>query len=117
MVPCILSFAKNSFSLLLFPLGEALLSISASVICLRAALLGVGISHQALTKFAELLKLEAGSGPGNLTSKFSAAELRTETGGGEIIVRGRLIFSVKIIVWEYYSDPPSWMLEAGGCWN
>ena len=48
--------------------------------------MGVGISHQALTKFAELLKLEAGSGPGNLASKFSAAELRTETGGGETLV-------------------------------
>ena len=52
----------------------------------RAALLGVGISHQALTKFAELLKLEAGSGPCNLASKFSAAELRTEPGGDRAYV-------------------------------
>ena len=51
----------------------------------RSALLGVGISHQALTKFAELLKLEAGAGPGNIASKFFAAELRSETGGGELI--------------------------------
>lgn len=49
----------------------------------RAALLGVGISHSALTKFAELLKLEAGAGPGNLASKFTSAELRSESGGGE----------------------------------
>jgi len=48
----------------------------------RAALLGVGISHSALTKFAELLKLEAGAGPGNLASKFTSAELRSESGGG-----------------------------------
>ena len=48
-------------------------------------MLGVGISHQALSKFAELLKLEAGAGPGNLASKFSATELRSETGGGEMI--------------------------------
>ena len=54
----------------------------------RAALLGVGISHQALTKFAELLMLEAGSGPGNLASKFSTAELRTETGGDRAYVAG-----------------------------
>ena len=48
----------------------------------RATLLGVGISHQALTKYAEMLKLESGAGPSNIASKFSSAELRTETGGG-----------------------------------
>jgi len=48
----------------------------------RAAILGIGISHQALTKYAELLQLESGSGPSALASKFTPAELRLETGGG-----------------------------------
>jgi len=48
----------------------------------RAALLGVGISHSALTKYAEMLKLEAGAGPSNQAAKFHADELRTETTGG-----------------------------------
>merc|ERR1712112_676467 len=47
----------------------------------RAALLGVGISHSSLTKLAELLKLESGTGPSNVATKFSAGELRSETGG------------------------------------
>ena len=42
----------------------------------RAALLGVGISHSSLTKLAELLKLESGTGPSNVATKFSAGELR-----------------------------------------
>ena len=50
----------------------------------RAALLGVGISHSALTKYAEMLKLEAGAGPSNQAAKFHADELRTETTGGEL---------------------------------
>lgn len=48
----------------------------------RAAILGIGISHQALTKYAELLQLDSGSGPAGLASKFNPAELRQETGGG-----------------------------------
>jgi len=48
----------------------------------RAAILGIGISHQALTKYAELLQLESGSGPAGLASKFTPGELRLETGGG-----------------------------------
>jgi len=48
----------------------------------RTALLGVGISHSSLTKLAELLKLESGTGPSNVATKFSAGELRSETGGG-----------------------------------
>merc|ERR1712209_404160 len=48
----------------------------------RAAILGVGISHQALTKYAELLKLESGSGPSNVAPKFAASEQRVETLGG-----------------------------------
>jgi len=48
----------------------------------RAAILGVGISHSALTKYAELLKLESGSGPSNVAPKFSSSELRLETVGG-----------------------------------
>lgn len=48
----------------------------------RAAILGIGISHQALTKYAELLQLESGSGPAGVASKFSPAELRLESGGG-----------------------------------
>merc|ERR1712209_247748 len=48
----------------------------------RAAILGVRISHQALTKYAELLKLESGSGPSNVAPKFAASEQRVETLGG-----------------------------------
>lgn len=64
----------------------------------RAALLGVGISHQALTKFAELLKLEAGAGPGTLASKFSATELRSETGGGMayVALAGQTVGAVSV---------------------
>jgi len=47
----------------------------------RTALVGVGISHSALTKYAELLTLEEGSGPSNIASKFHAGEERRETGG------------------------------------
>jgi len=48
----------------------------------RAAILGIGISHQALTKYAELLQLESGSGPAGVATKFNPGELRLETGGG-----------------------------------
>merc|ERR1712098_760557 len=34
------------------------------------------------TKLAEMLKLESGTGPSNVATKFSAGELRSETGGG-----------------------------------
>jgi ubiquinol-cytochrome c reductase core subunit 2 len=47
----------------------------------RTALVGVGVSHAALTKYAELLSLEEGSGPSNLATKFYAGEERMETGG------------------------------------
>lgn len=47
----------------------------------RTALVGVGVSHAALSKYAELLNLEEGSGPSNLASKFSPGEERRETGG------------------------------------
>jgi len=48
----------------------------------RAALLGVGISHSSLTKFADLLHLESGAGPSTTASKYAGGELRVETGGG-----------------------------------
>merc|ERR1712212_275629 len=48
----------------------------------RAALLGVGISHSSLTKFADLLHLESGAGPTSTASKYAGGELRVETGGG-----------------------------------
>merc|ERR1711892_1228683 len=48
----------------------------------RAALLGVGVSHSALTKFADLLHLDTGAGPSATATKYSAGELRVETGGG-----------------------------------
>merc|ERR1712123_196972 len=48
----------------------------------RAALLGVGVSHSALTKFADLLHLDTGAGPSTTATKYSAGELRVETGGG-----------------------------------
>merc|ERR1719470_519870 len=48
----------------------------------RAALLGVGVSHSALTKFADLLHLESGAGPSATASKYAGGELRVETGGG-----------------------------------
>jgi len=47
----------------------------------RTVLVGVGVSHGALTKYAELLNLEEGSGPSNVASKFDAGEERRETGG------------------------------------
>jgi len=47
----------------------------------RTALVGVGVSHAALTKYAELLNLEEGAGPSSLASKFSSGEERRETGG------------------------------------
>merc|ERR1712055_466083 len=36
----------------------------------RAALLGIGVSHSALTKYADLLHLETGAGPSGPTSKY-----------------------------------------------
>jgi len=48
----------------------------------RAALLGVGISHNTLTKFGDLLHLESGAGPSATASKYAGGELRVETGGG-----------------------------------
>jgi len=48
----------------------------------RAALLGIGISHQQLTKYSELLELEGGAGPGVAASKYVGGEARLETGGG-----------------------------------
>eukprot|EP00092_Neocalanus_flemingeri_P004105 GFUD01004417.1.p1 GENE.GFUD01004417.1~~GFUD01004417.1.p1 ORF type:complete len:447 (-),score=104.56 GFUD01004417.1:452-1792(-) len=48
----------------------------------RAALLGIGVSHSALTKFADLLHLDTGAGPAGTASKYSGGELRVETGGG-----------------------------------
>jgi len=47
----------------------------------RTALVGVGVSHAALTKYAELLNLEEGAGPSNVASKFNPGEERRETGG------------------------------------
>ena len=47
----------------------------------RAALLGVGVSHSSLTKFGELLSLDSGAGPSSVASKYSAGEVRMETGG------------------------------------
>jgi len=47
----------------------------------RTVLVGVGVSHGALTKYAELLNLEEGAGPSNVASKFDAGEERRETGG------------------------------------
>jgi len=48
----------------------------------RAALLGVGIPHSTLTKYAELMHLDSGSGPAGSASKYCGGELRTEIGGG-----------------------------------
>merc|ERR1719341_2852994 len=42
----------------------------------RAALLGVGVSHSALTKFTDLLHLESGAGPSATASKYAGGELR-----------------------------------------
>lgn len=47
----------------------------------RTALVGVGIQHANLTKFAELLNLDQGSGPTGTASKFAGDELRLEKGG------------------------------------
>merc|ERR1711962_1581774 len=48
----------------------------------RTALVGVGVSHAALVKYAEMLSLEEGAGPSNVASKFYSGEERLETGGG-----------------------------------
>lgn len=48
----------------------------------RTALVGVGVPHASLVKYAELLNLTEGAGPTNLPSKFNAGEERLETGGG-----------------------------------
>lgn len=47
----------------------------------RAALLGVGVSHSSLTKFADLLSLESGAGPSAVATKYHGGELRVEAGG------------------------------------
>merc|ERR1712123_51936 len=47
----------------------------------RAALLGVGISHSNLNKYASLLHLDTGAGPSATASKYAGGELRVETGG------------------------------------
>jgi len=48
----------------------------------RAALLGIGVSHSALTKYAGMLNLEAGVGPTTEAATYHGGELRTEVGGG-----------------------------------
>jgi len=47
----------------------------------RTVLVGVGVQHAALTKYADLLNLEEGAGPSSVASKFNAGEERRETGG------------------------------------
>merc|ERR1712123_468108 len=47
----------------------------------RAVLLGVGISHSNLNKYASLLHLDTGAGPSATASKYAGGELRVETGG------------------------------------
>lgn len=48
----------------------------------RAALLGLGISHGSLTKFADLLSLENGAGPNSVATEYFGGEARVEAGGG-----------------------------------
>jgi len=48
----------------------------------RAALLGLGVSHSALTKYADYLHLDTGAGPSAVASKYAGGELRVESGGG-----------------------------------
>merc|ERR1711963_65261 len=48
----------------------------------RAALLGSGISHATLVKYADLLHLESGVGPSGVASKYAGGEIREEIGGG-----------------------------------
>jgi len=47
----------------------------------RAAVVGLGIPHATLTKYADLVTLEAGSGAGSPASKYAGGEMRKETGG------------------------------------
>merc|ERR1719342_1543049 len=47
-----------------------------------AALLGSGISHATLVKYADLLHLESGAGPSGVASKYAGGEIREEIGGG-----------------------------------
>merc|ERR1712128_194363 len=51
----------------------------------RAALLGVGISHSNLNKYASLLHLDSGAGPSATASKYAGGELRLETGGNAAV--------------------------------
>jgi len=48
----------------------------------RAALVGIGVSHSALTKYSGMLSLDSGSGPVSAPAVYHGAELRCETGGG-----------------------------------
>jgi len=48
----------------------------------RSAMVGLGVPHDKMVKYAELMNLESGAGPSNVASKYIGGELRTETGGG-----------------------------------
>merc|ERR1711931_507159 len=48
----------------------------------RSAMVGLGVPHDKMVKYSELMNLESGVGPSNVASKYSGGELRTETGGG-----------------------------------
>merc|ERR1719220_3217207 len=47
----------------------------------RAAVVGLGIPHATLTKYSDLVTLEAGSGAATAPSKYSGGEERRVTGG------------------------------------
>jgi ubiquinol-cytochrome c reductase core subunit 2 len=51
----------------------------------RAALVGVGIEHSHLLKYADILKLQKGGGPDS-SSKYFGGELRHDCGGGQAVV-------------------------------
>jgi len=47
----------------------------------RAAVVGIGIPHATLAKYADMVTLEAGPGAACVASKYSGGEIRKESGG------------------------------------
>jgi len=47
----------------------------------RAAVVGIGIPHATLTKYADMVTLEGGAGAAGAASKYAGGEIRQETGG------------------------------------
>jgi len=48
----------------------------------RSAMVGLGVGHEKMVKYSDLLNMESGAGPSTVVSKYCGGELRHETGGG-----------------------------------